>query len=98
MSSWRSYDVAAPKRVAKGRSPIIFHTTKRLQSDPGPLGIKEDAEVALLKEYIRAGAAKNMLPLCWRVDGITTRKPHLCRRTARRGKQYCKFHASLEEA
>lgn len=62
-------------------------------------GKEEEDAIALLEEYRRAGASKNMLPLCWAVDGITTHKPHLCRRTASKGKMYCKkLHASLEEA
>ena len=79
-----------------GKAPVIAPKRKPSQEWSYAGKAEEDA-IALLDEYRMAGATKNLLPLCWAVDGITTRKPHLCRRTARRGKQYCKFHASLED-
>ncbi len=81
--------------AAPGKAPFI--TPNPNPQEWNYAGKQEDDAIALLEEYRRAGATKNMLPLCFGIDGITTRKPHLCRRTARRGKVYCKFHASLED-
>jgi len=50
----------------------------------------------LAEEYVKAGAARNKLPLCWGIDWIGLR-PRICRRTARRGSNYCDEHKDQEE-
>jgi hypothetical protein len=88
--------VTKTSTVVPGRPPFITpRDPDREEYDfRGP---KEQSEIDVLQSYIDAGAAKNMLPLCWGIDGIATHRPRLCRKTARRGKVYCKFHAFLED-